>query len=716
MKHGFTYFLTTASLLALHVADARGQDTATQLETIVIEAQNQTAEKTDRYLVGRTTSATKSAALAEQTPQSVTTVSRKQMDDQNAQTVQGALNYTAGVLSNVDENSRFDSLSIRGFGGFFSAMRTVNYLDGLKLPRGQAWGIPQIDPFLLDRIDVLKGPSAVLYGQGSPGGLVNQISTMPSAESANEVRIETGSHGRIQGGVKSRGALDDDGVLQYSISAIGRQSGTRYDEVDERRLAVAPALTWQPDEDTSLTLLGFYQKDPEGGYFNHIYPSFLAPAEYREYLKGGLNVGDPSFDTYEREQFGVGYLFEHRFNDTVKVNSRLRYGGLDSTFQTLQMSAPLTADGLLPRWAAHSIESVRGLSADNNVEFNFATAAVEHKVLVGIDFQRSTSDFEFLLGSAQPLDVTNPEYNLPVGPFATFTDAKQDLRQAGVYLQDQMTVGNLHILLGARYDWSQEGLLNRLTGAQREQSERAASYRAGLLYEFDNGIAPYLSYSTSFEPVVGVGSSGEPFIPTEAEQFEVGVKYAPDSLDAVFTLAAFDITQKNVLTPGPVPGFSVQQGEVRSRGLEFEARGNANDNLELIAAFTLLKAEVTESNSVPSIVGNRLQGVPQHFGSLWANYTFDDDVLSGLSIGGGVRFVGSSYADDANAVRAPGYALVDAALRYDLGAADPALKGAEATLNVTNLFNKDYYSGCSNGFYCQVGKGREVVAGLRYRW
>lgn len=716
MGRKLTYLLATASLLPLQVAGAHAQDAATRLETIVVEGESETPRKGDRYVVSRTTTATKGATPVESTPQSTTSVSRKQMDDQNAQTVQSALNYTAGVLSNVDENSRFDSLSIRGFGGFFSAMRTVDYLDGLRLPRGQAWGIPQIDPFLLDRIDVLKGPSAVLYGQGSPGGLVNQISTMPSADPSHELRLETGSHGRVQAGVRSRGALSEDGVLQYSFSAIGRQSGTRHDDVDEQRLAVAPALTWQPDEDTSLTLLGFYQKDPEGGYFNHIYPRFLAPAAYRPYLTGGLNVGDPSYDSYDRDQFGIGYIFEHRFNDAVKVGSRLRYGGLDSTFRTLQISGPLTPDGLLPRWAAHSAESVRGVSADNNVELSFATAALEHKVLVGIDVQRSTSDFLFLLGGAQPLDVTNPQYGLPVGPFATFTDAKQDLRQTGIYLQDQMTLGNLHILLGGRYDWSREGSLNRLTGVERNQRERAASYRAGLLYEFDNGIAPYLSYSTSFEPVVGVGSDGRPFVPTEAEQFEIGVKYSPDSLDAIFTLAAFDIKQKNVLTPGPVPGFSIQQGGVRSRGIEFEARGSVTDNLELITAVTLLETEISRSNAVPSIVGNRPQGVPRYFGSLWANYTFDDDVFDGLSVGAGVRIVGSSYADDANAVRTPGYALVDAAVRYDLGAANAAFKGAEATLNVTNLFDRDYYSGCSNGFYCQVGKGREVVAGLRYRW
>ncbi|MDU0342877.1 TonB-dependent siderophore receptor [Bosea rubneri] len=425
---------------------------------------------------------------------------------------------------------------------------------------------------------------------------------------------------------------------------------------------------------------------------------------------------DPNYDGYEREQFGVGYIFEHRFNDTVKIGSRLRYGGLDSDFRVLQMAGPLTGNGLIPRHAAHAVERAYGLTTDNNVQLDFSTGPVTHTVLAGIDFRRTTSDFKFDLGAAQPLDVTNPRYGFPVGPFATYTDSEQKMQQLGVYLQDQISFGNFHALLGVRHDWADEESRNRLKNTTQTQSERAASYRTGLLYQFDNGIAPYVSYSTSFEPVIGVDASGKSFVPTEASQFEVGVKYKPDFMDALFTVSAFDITQNNVLTPGPVLGFNIQQGEIRSRGLEFEARGNVTPNLELIGALTLLNTEIAASNISPSVVGNRPQGIPDYFGSLWANYKFDAGALNGLTLGGGVRFVGASYADDANKVRAPGYTLIDAAIRYDLGAANAAWKGAEATLNVTNLLDKEYYSGCSTGFYCQVGNGRTVLAGLRYRW
>lgn len=706
--------LLTASAILSPMA-GHAEEPALTLPTVEVAGEAPRDSTRDEYLEKDSVSATKTDTPVLETPQSVTTITRQQLDDQNPQSVKDALNYTAGVLSAPDTTSRYDSIFLRGFGGFGTSTRIVDFLDGLKLARGQAFALPSVDPFLLDRIDVLRGPSAVLYGETSPGGLVNQFSRSPSAASYNEVRVETGRYKRLQGGVTSQGAIDADGQWQYSLSAIGRRSGTRYDDVDEERLAVGPAITWEPDADTQLTLRSFYQYDPEGGYFNSIYPRFLAPEEFRSDLDRKLNVGDPSFDSYEREQYAVGYSFDHRFNDVVSVSSNTRYSAIDLDLQGIQIVAPITATGLLPRQAVHSIEDVGGVATDNRAQFNFSTGPVEHTALVGFDFQHSVSDWEYRFGAAPPLDVTNPQYGVSVGPLTTLIDNEQTLQQTGVYIQDQLSLGGLRTVLGVRYDWTEQDTENRLTDSDSSQSSSSPSYRTGVLYKFDNGLAPYVSYSTSFEPTIGVDASGTPFDPTEGEQWEVGLKYEPTFMDALFTVTAFDIRQENVLTPGPRPGFNVQQGEIRSRGLEFEARGNATQNLEIIGALTLLDTEVRES-TVAANIGKRPQAVPEYYGSAWANYTFDAGTLDGFSLGGGVRFVGSSYADDANTVETDGYVLIDAALRYDLGNLMPSLSGAAATLNVTNLFDKDYFSSCSFNFFCQYGNGRQVLLGLRYVW
>lgn len=659
--------------------------------------------------------ATKTSTPVLETPQSISTVTRRQMDEQNPQTVGNALRYTPGVLSEVDATTRYDSVFLRGIGGFGTSTNFVSFLDGLKLPRGQAFAVTSIDAFLLDRIDVIKGPSAVLYGQISPGGLVNLVSRQPSEIPYNEARIEGGSYGRIQGGITSQGALDAAHQWLYSISAIGRMSGTRYDGVDEQRFGVAPAITWRPDADTQLTVSGFYQHDPEGGYFNSLYPQSLAPAAYRPYLNRNLNIGDPGFDRFDREQSGVGYVFDRRLNDVVSFHSALRYSKVDTDFQSLQMFGPLTAAGTIPRAAIRSTESADGIAADNRLRFDFRTSAVEHTVLAGWDQQNLHSSWLYQFGGATSLDVVNPAYYQPVGALAPFINNDQSLSQTGIYVQDQMKFGGFRLTLGTRHDWTEQNNDNRISSTKTSQDSDKQTYRAGLLYLFDNGLAPYVSYSTSFEPTIGVGADLLPFVPTTGEQYEGGLKYKPAFADMLFTAALFDLRQQNTLTPSPVTGLSVQQGEIRSRGIELEARGKVTENIEIIAASTFLDTKVTQSADLTAI-GKRPQAVPTHFESLWVNYSFLTGGLTGLSIGGGVRSVGPSYGDDINSLVSPGYVVFDAAVRYDLVNFVRAWKGAELTLNVTNLFDKSYYTSCSSNFFCQFGNGRLALAGLRYRW
>lgn len=692
---------------------AHGQQTPVQLPAIVVESGGSPATS-DTYFAPVSRSATKTDTPVLETPQSVSSVTRKQMDDQNVQTVTDALRHTAGVLS-ADASSRYDTVFLRGFGAFGTSTQYVSFLDGMKLPRGQAFANSSVDPFFLDRIDVLKGPSALLYGQTSPGGLVNQVSRQPQRDRTGEARIETGSHGRVQGGFTQQGSLDESGVWQYSISAVGRSSGTRYHGVREERYGVAPALTWRPSARTRLTLSAYYQHDPRGGYFNSMLARGAAPSAYRSRLDSKLNIGDSHFDGFDREQYGIGYDFEHRFGDSVAVQSKLRYAAVDIDFQSLQMSGRMNAAGLIPRHALRSIERAGGITADNNVRVDLRTGALAHRVIAGLDYQHTSSDWEYRFGAASPLDVTAPSYGQPVGTLATIIDNRQRVRQLGAYLQDQISIGRWHAVLGLRHDWTSQRTDNHLRSKTSRQDSEATSYRAALLYSFDNGISPYASYATSFEPTVGVGADGSPFVPTKARQYELGVKYQPRGTDALFTVSAFDIRQKNVLTPGSVPGFNVQTGEVGSRGIELEARGKLTDSLEVVASATFLDTEIRRSGNAAA-VGKRPQAVPRRYGSLWLNYSVPGGPLRGLTAGAGVRAVAASYGDDANTLRSPGYAVVDAALSYDLGALNPAAAGALLTLNVTNLLNKEYYASCSSGFYCQFGNERQVIAGLRYRW
>lgn len=677
-----------------------------EVETVVITA--------DRYLDERPTAGTKTPTPAIETPQSIITVTRRQIDDQNAQTVGAALRYSAGVLADVDATSRNDSVFLRGFGNFGTASHFVDYLDGLKLPRGQAFAQFSIDPFLLDRIEIIKGPSAVLYGQVAPGGLVDQSSRSPTLQEGGEVRAEAGGHDRYQIGVASRGAVDADGELSYSVAALARRSGTRFDRVEEKRLAIAPALAWSPDDATTLTLRGFYSHDPEGGYFNSTLARSVAPAQYRAALNSKLNLGDPGFDGFERTSYGVGYAFERELGQ-ASFQSSLRYARNETNFASLQLTSTLTSAGLLPRAAIRSDESAKGVSTDNRLTYDLAHGKVKHQLLVGLDHQSQTADWLYSFGAATSLNVLAPVYDQPVGPFMTIVDNRQTKRQTGLYVQDQISFGGLRVTLSARHDWTRQKTHDNPSGADSRQTDEHTTYRAGALYLFPSGLAPYVSYSTSFEPTIGVDASGAPFRPTTARQFEGGVKYQPADTPLLITASAFDIKQDNTLTPGPTLGFNVQEGRIGSRGLELEVRGSVTDQLELIASATALDTEVLRSNTA-GVTGKRPQAVPKRFASAWASYRIASGPLADLNLSGGVRYVSSSFGDDLNTVRSPSYAITDIAVRYELGRRFPSLSGTQLTLNVSNLFDKEYYTSCSYGIYCQFGNRRQFLGGLRYTW
>ncbi|RBP83782.1 TonB-dependent siderophore receptor [Marinomonas rhizomae] len=695
----------------LNASTGYALETHNTLPALVVEETGLANSTEEQYLEDDSSSATKSTVSVLETGQSISVITRKQMDDQNVKTVKEALNYTSGVLSTTNVTSRYDGVFIRGFGGFGTATRAVDFLDGLKLPRGQGFLVPSIEVFLLDRIDVLKGPSALLYGNTSPGGVVNQVSRSPDSTSYNEANIKIGTDNYLQGSITSQGTIDKEGEWQYSLTGVSTSAGSQYDGVSEERFALAPVITWTPDSKTQLTLSAFYQEDPEGGYFNSIYPSSLADSEYKSSLNRDLNVGDPSFDSYEQEQYYVGYALDHAISDMVSISSKARYFSAEQDFQGMQMSGELTSDGLLPRAAAHSIEDVESFVADNFIQLDFSAGGMQHTALAGLDYQQTTSNWEYLYGSVDSLDVTSPVYGITVGSLSTYTDSKQTQKQTGLYLQDQIKAGRLTALLGTRYDWTKQETENNLTDSTSKQSSGASSHRAGLHYLFDNNIAPYVSYSTSFEPTVGVDVDGNNFIPTEAEQWELGVKFEPSSMDALVTLSVFDITQQNVLTAGSTAGYYVQQGEVQSRGIELEARGKLSKKLELIGAITGLDTKTTES-TVAANIGKRPQTSPEYYASLWANYMFFD----GLSIGSGVRVVGSSYADDANTIKTDGYTLFDAKVSYNLGALNPLLKNIDTTLSISNVFDKEYYASCSYNYYCQYGDGRELLLTGSYKW
>ncbi|MBB2973048.1 iron complex outermembrane receptor protein [Mesorhizobium sp. RMAD-H1] len=685
------------------------------LAPITIEGAQTQFGSTDGYIATGAQTATKTGTPLIETPQSVSVVTRKQIEDQNSKTVSEALRYTPGVAAET-RTGRYDYPNIRGFGSpGGSEANWVGLMDGLRMPRGVYYIAPSIDPYMLERVEVLKGPSSILYGAVNPGGVVNLWSKRPLSEPLREVEIQYGTFERKQVGLDFSGPLNKDETLLYRLTVLGRDADAQVDFAEDRRFSISPALTWQPDADTKLTILASVQRDPSAGNFNYLpYVGTVVDAPWGK-LPRHFTEADPNFDESKREQYALGYEFEHRFNDVWTMRQNLRFMHADYHYKSVFQNGWLTPTEL-SRQSIESIESFDGFAVDNQAQAEFTTGEIEHTALFGVDYRYNSAHVKMGYGAVDPLDVLNPVYFQDIVPPSLDYATDQKLSQVGVYLQDQMKWGRLSLLTGIRGDWVDAETHNNYAPEHVPQSDNAFSWRAALIYNFDNGLAPYASYSTSFDPVLGTDWFGNPFKPTEGEQYEIGIKFQPDGWRSFFTASLFDITQQNVKTADPEPSHpfaSVQTGEVRSRGVELEAHLNLTDRFGLIGSYSYVDIENTKDTNYQ---GKRPYGVPSHLASLWANYEFDHGPLDGLSVGGGVRYVGSSYGDAGNSLDVPAYTLVDAALRYDFGKVNPDMKGLQLSLNAINLFDRKYVSSCWNGNSCFYGNGRTITGTLKYQW
>lgn len=699
-----------------------------ELPTVDVQATAWRAwEGVPGYVAPVTTTGSKTDTPLIEAPQSVGVVTRDQVDDQAALSVSQALRYTAGVLGEVRPSARYDSVFVRGFGGQGTGAAFVNFLDGLRQGRGLYFGVPNTDPWLLERIEVLRGPASVLYGQTGVGGLVNLVSRRPTADHVNEVRIEAGSNALLQTAFDLGGALTEDGRYTYRLTGIARKSGTQYDHVEEERIAIAPAFTWRPDDSTTITLLASYQHDPEGGFYNFVPASGTVLANPNGRIPRSFFGGDPAYDKYYRTQASIGYQLEHRLDDVWTVRQNFRYAHIDAEVNVLSVRSIGADQRTGTRSATFVSDHANAFALDNQAQASFTTGALRHTALFGIDWQRTSARARQGLRSqgVPGIDLFRPVYYQSIPAILTDPSGltNQNIDQLGFYAQDQVALGRWRFNVGLRYDRASIGTTTHTTtGADARslsQFDDALTWRVGGLYLFDNGLAPYASYSTSFLPNTGTQApqrGGGTFEPTTGEQYEVGVKYQPPGMNSFIQASAYHITQQNVLTQDPVYlTGSIAQGEIRSRGIELEGRASLTANLDLIGAYSYIDAEITKSNNA-GVAGSRVPQVPNHMASGWANYSFTEGPLRGLSLGGGARYVGSTYGNDTNTFKVDAVTLFDAALRYDLGARFERAKGLEFAVNAQNIADKDYVASCSSVTACYYGNGRLILGSVRARW
>lgn len=708
-------------------APSREQAEAVELKPMVVEgfALGNALGAMEGYNATHSSVATKTSMPLAETSQTVSVVTRQQIEDQGSRSIAQAVRYTPGLMSTpYGATTRYDYVAMRGItDGSVDNL----YLDGQKLLGDSGtYSSLQVDPYFIERIDILKGPSSVLYGRSLPGGLVAMTSKKPQYETSRQVRLSYGSEDNKQAAFDFTGPLADERIA-YRLVGVAKDADNQVDGIEEKRYAVMPSLSIDFTEDTRLTLQAMLQHDPESGYHGGLPADGTVTSHNGQRISRSFFEGDEDYEKFERDQQMIGYQLEHRFNDTVSVRQNFQY--LDSTVESGQVYqyGYATRDELV-RYYTGANEALHAWTLDNQLQFLFDTGALSHTLVTGLDYQRRKAKVDYDAGYG--LAVINP-YTGGVGAanptFYHQYDETRELEQTGLYLQDLVSLGNWRFSLGVRQDWVDVSFDHTQDASYGDQSDAAKleqfTGRVGVLYAFDNGLSPYASYSESFNPNATAaynanGSGGFDITlldPTEGEQYELGLKYQPLGTDDLYTISYFDLKQSNLANKDSNENFYRAVGELTSKGVELEARLRPQDNLNVIASYTYMDVEYSKDFTGAAGVNNRgntPNAVARNMASLWTDYTFEQGLIAGLQIGGGVRYFGKSWADAENTLRIPSYTLYDAMLGYDLSRV--GLDGLSAQLNLNNLTDEKYVAACNSLSQCYYGEARNVMATLTY--
>jgi len=746
VDEGFAALLQGSGLQALRNAQGtyslapRAEQATVELKPMVVEgfALGNALGAMEGYNATHSSVSTKTSMPLLRTSQSVSVVTRQQIDDQGSQTVSEAIRYVPGVVTNpYGATRRYDYVAMRGFND--GSVDNI-IVDGLKsMSDAGTFSSLQVDPYFVERIDVLKGPSSVLYGRSNPGGLVALTTKRPQFEARHSIELSAGSNDYKSLGFDFTGPLTDS--IAYRLVGLAKDSDTQFDHVEETRYTLMPSLAINFSEDTSLNLYAYLQSDPQSGYHGGLPASgTLYPHTNGQRISDSFFEGEPDLDTAKREQQMFGYEFQHRLNDVWSVRQNFRY--LDSEHTQEQVYAwgydiYTPSPNELYREYTGAEEALHSWIIDNIVQAEFMTGSAMHTLVMGVDYQRIKNVVDWAYGTPSNLDPFNPVYgNDQIAYYSPF-DRYSYLRrkeQTGTYIQDLIEVGRWNLSLGLRKDWFEVSETNRLdehdpvtvavtrpAGTENKLNDSKLTGRAGVLYQFDNGIAPFVSYSESFNPSTYSDAAGSLIEPSEGTQWELGVKYQPTGTDDLYTASLFHITQENVATKQASEDFYRNAGEVESHGLELEARVQLTDSLRVLGSYTFTEVEYTKpyfnraaDGLTRNVEGNMPAQTPEHMASLWADYRFSHGVFTGLSAGLGVRYMGESWADAENTVHVPSYTLYDASLSYDL--AQVGLKGTHVRLNANNLTDESYVASCGSLNFCYYGAERNVTATISHEF
>jgi len=682
-------------------------ENAVELGTVEVSAAVESPYATKEGFAG-----TKTHTPLIETPMSVQVVPREVIDDQQALSLKDSLRNTSGVVSNA--YSYYDFIQIRGFENGYAA----NYRNGLQLQ-----AITGLEMALLDRVEVVKGPSSMLYGRVEPGGFVNMVTKKPESERAFSFQQQIGSYGLRKSTIDATGKITEDGTLLYRAIGAWTQADSFMDHVHKENKVGALYLTWRPNQRFELNV-GFEAQNNRFVDTEDIGIPIIGsrPANVSRKSFYGDTLGWDIPNKANRTLYAFDWTYA--LNDQWKLTQRFHYDQRDEQQFTIWNNGFDSGTGMLDRGLWYVQPDRKTIATNIDLVGDVVLGGMRHRLLAGIDYFRFTSQWHGFSGTdpaITPINIWNPTYGLNAAAIRSlaenfFYDTVDEWH--GFYLQDQISLNDRwELLLSGRYDMAKYGngysatSLSDASANLKPTTDSAFSPRIGLLYKLTPNQSIYGSYTESFGANNARSVSGGKFEPEHAKQVELGAKSTLFNGRGSASVTLFQLEKSNMLTPDlatPDPSDNTTLGQVRNRGIEFDLGGQVTENISLIGSYTYNRSKITQDNAGNQ--GNELPNVANHVANLWAKYDFTPGSRTGWETGGGIYYVGERQGDKANSWQLPAYTRVDAMLAYR-----SKIIGEKLTfqLNVQNLFDKVYFDRGNGGTGAKYGAPRTFIGSVK---